>query len=484
MHKEFVINIIARLLLLVSAFMLAPLAWAIHDDPHSREVKAFVVTIGVGVALSVLALLTVRLKKIHYEKITVKDQLIVVGVSWILLSLWGALPLLLGGVVPSYTDAVFEIVSGFTTTGSSIFRDVEVLPRGILFWRSLTHWLGGLGVVALFIALFPSIGGTSKRLYNFEASGLEDNTLEGQVRKTATSLWLIYTFFTVLATGLLHVNGMPIFDSLCHAFGAIATGGYSTKNASIGAYGAGIQWIIISFMVIGATNFSLYLSLLNGKVRKAYQDEEIRLYILLLISAAVVCYFLLYARDGSVESARMVVFQIVSVMTATGYATTDFNLWPPAAHAILLMLMFIGGCIGSTAGGLKVVRFLLLLKKSFQSVSQALYPHGIKCVRFNGVGLPEDMIQSVLEYFTIYCGLFVAGIILLLGFESCDLITAVSASISALSSVGPGLGMVGPAQNYAWLSIPSKWTLIFLMLAGRLELYAILVLFIPATWRK
>ncbi|HOY09039.1 MAG TPA: TrkH family potassium uptake protein [Candidatus Omnitrophota bacterium] len=484
MHKEFVINIIARLLLLVSAFMLAPLAWAIHDDPHSREVFAFLTTIGTGFLFSVWALGAVRLRKSNYEQITIKDEFFVVGLSWIFLSLWGALPLLLGRVVPSYTDAVFEIVSGFTTTGASIFKNVEILPRGILFWRSLTNWLGGLGVVALFVALFPSIGVTSKRLYNFEASGLEDNTLEGQVRKTATFLWLIYTFFTVLATVLLYGNGMPIFDSLCHAFGTIATGGFSTKNASLGAYGPAIQWITIFIMIIGGMNFSLYLSLLSGKSKKFFQNEEMRLYLLLLGSASVLCYFLLCVQDGAVESARTVIFQVTSIMTTTGFATTDYSLWPPAAHAVLLMLMFIGGCIGSTAGGLKVVRFLLLLKKSFWSVSQALYPHGIKCVRFNGVGLSEDMIQSVLEYFTIYCGLFVAGIILLLGFESCDLITAVSASISALSSIGPGLGMVGPAQNYAWLSIPSKWTLIFLMLAGRLELYAILVLFIPATWRK
>jgi|SRR3989339_124407 len=484
MHKRFVFNFVCRILFLVSLVMIFPLLWALSDEDPNQGIRAFGFTILLGLIFSVFIISIFKVKKLQIEQATYKDTLSIVGLSWVLLSLWGALPLYLMEVVPNYTDAVFEIVSGFTTTGSSIFKDVEILPRSILFWRSLTHWLGGLGVISFFIALFPSFGITSMRLYNFESSGIDSSKMSSQIRKTASLLWIIYIFLTIISVLLLYFNGMPIFDAICHAFGAIATGGYSTKNASIGAYGRNIQWIIIFIMVSGGVNFSFYIKLLRGQFRNIFKSEEIWLYFALLFGGSVICAILLSSHGKIFDNILDSVFQVVSIMTATGYATTDFAQWPYGAQCILLILMFVGGCVGSTSGGFKVVRVLVSFKKSFQTIKQYIYPHAIISVRLNGVALSEKIILSVMSYFIIYIVLFVFGAMLLLIFESCDIVTAISASISALSSVGPGLGAVGPMQNYAWMTIWSKWTLIFLMLAGRMELHAILLLFIPATWRK
>ncbi|MBN1521660.1 MAG: TrkH family potassium uptake protein [Candidatus Aureabacteria bacterium] len=484
MQKKFVVNFISRILFLVSLFLILPLLWSFTDPSFHLEIEAFSFTILLGLLSSSIFLSFFKVEKIRIVHASAKDALSVVGLSWIVLSLLGATPLFITGVVPSYTDAVFEIVSGFTTTGASIFNDVEILPRGILFWRSLTHWLGGLGVIALFIALFPSLGVTSMRLYNLEASGLDYNKPDPLIRRTAAMLWKIYVFLTVVSVLLLYACGMPLFDALCHAFGAIATGGFSTQNASIGAYGANIQWIIIVIMILGGINFSLYIGLFHGRIKRFFQDEEFRLYLFLLLAASGICLLLLSSNGDFLNNVRPAVFQVVSLMTATGFATADFNLWPYATHAVFLLLMFIGGCAGSTSGGFKVVRTLLSFKKMLKTIQQAIYPHSLTSVRLDGVPLQDNIVFSIMVYFILYFTTFVFGVFSILLFDSCDITTAVSASISALSSVGPGLGRVGPALNYAWMSIPSKWTLIFLMLAGRLELFAIFVLFIPATWRK
>ena len=485
MHKRLVLNIISRVLFFVSIIMLAPLGWAVHDGPQSLEVKSFAVTILTGLVISILVQAKYKIHKIDFEKLTAKDGLAIVGLLWIILSLWGALPLFLSGVVPTFTDAFFEVTSGFTTTGASVFSDVESLPRGILFWRSLTHWLGGMGIIVLFIAILPTLGTTSSQLYKIEASGLDIDHGEMQIRKIARTLWLIYLTLTCISVVLLMIGKMPVFDALCHTFGAIATGGFSTKNTSIGGYSAYIQWVIIAVMFLGGINFSLYCYLTKKNWRLFWNDNELKVYAGIIVFSTPLFFLFLKNSGLSVHPFRDGVFQIMSMLTATGYSSTDFDLWPGALKMTLVLLMFIGGCAGSTSGGVKVVRTVISVKAGLRSVVQSMYSHAVIPVRFNSRALPEDLVRAVLTFVVLYIFLIVFGsFFLLLSEPSCDMTTAITGSIACLSTVGPGLAKVGPFQNYAWISVPGKWMLSFLMIAGRLELYAMLALLVPATWRK
>lgn len=484
MHKRFVANIVSRIALVVCFMMFVPLGWAVYDNPHSREVNAFLMSIFIGVVLASSCLFIFRLKKEDSQKINTKDGLSIVGLSWLFLSFLGALPLFLSGVVTTFTDAFFEIVSGFTTTGATVFADVEALPRGILFWRSLTHWLGGMGLIVLYIALLPALGTNAFQLYKAEAPGISAERIEPQIKETAKNLWGIYFLFSFLEAVLLMAGDMPLFDALCHTFGTMATGGFSTKNASIGAYGPYIQWVVIFFMFLAGTNFVLHYQLLKGRLKTLIRNEEFRIYALVvgvLISAFAVA---LHRSGASVQPFRDAAFQVVSILTTTGYTTADFDLWPHALRFILVLLMFTGGCGGSTGGGLKLIRVILSVKAALRSVVQTVFPNAVLPVRFNANALPDKLVLTVLAYFVVFMLLFFSGTVLFLITESCDLVTALTASISALSNIGPGLARVGAAQNYAWVSLPGKWLLTFLMLAGRLELYSVLILLVPSTWKK
>ncbi|MFP4473525.1 MAG: TrkH family potassium uptake protein [Candidatus Omnitrophota bacterium] len=484
MHKRLVFNIVSRAVFIVCFFLLLPLFWAIYDNPCSIETNAFVVTIGVGLLLATAGRIFFPLKEHDFEFMNTKDALASVGILWIFLSLWGAMPLWLSGVVETYTDAFFEIASGYTTTGASIFSDIEQLPRGILFWRSLTHWIGGMGVIVLYVALLPAFGGSAYQLYKAETSGLTVDRAAPRLRENAKRLWLIYFLFSGVCLGLLLFGKMPFFDALCHTFGAIATGGFSTKNSSIGAYGPYVQWVLTIFMFAGGVNFLIYYRLFQGKSLKIFQDEEFRLFACLAAFFSLFFAGFLWVKGDVTAPLRTASFQVVSILTATGYATADFDRWPDLMRCLLLFFMFIGGCAGSTSGGLKIVRFLLLVKFSVQSTMKAVYPHAVMPTRFNNKKVSEQTVTNILIYFFLFAALIFTGTLLILLFERTDIMTAVSAALSAASSVGPGLARVGPAENYAWMSIYGKWVLIFLMLAGRLELYAILALFLPATWKK
>ncbi len=487
MDKRFVLNIVSRILAFTSVIMLLPLGMAVYDDPHSLEVKSFIITILSGIILFAIVQFLFNLRKISYNKIaSAKNGLAVVGLSWIVLSLWGAFPLLLSKVVPSYTDAVFEIASGFTTTGASIFRDVEILPRGILFWRSLTHWLGGMGVIVLFITILPVLGTTSSQLYKIETSGLDTDKASGPSRIIARKLWAIYFLITGLSVALLIIGGMPLFDSLCHSFGAIATGGFSTKNTSIGGYSAYIQWVITFIMFLGGINFAIYCYLTIKKWKLFRDNGEFRVYLGIILFSIPV-FFLFLRNTGLTDNPlRAGAFQIVSILTATGYSTANFDIWPNGLRMMLVIFMFIGGCAGSTSGGLKIIRAIISTKSGLRYVRQTVSsPRSIMLVKYDSKVLSEDTIRAVFGFMALYGIFFLFGSFFLLASEpSCDIETATTASIACLSTVGPGLGKVGPLQNYAWISAPGKWVLSFLMLAGRLELYAILALFIPRTWQK
>lgn len=484
MHKHFVINIISRVILVMCFVMFAPLGWAIYDNIDSRETDAFLITILGGAILSVIFILLFKLKKIDYKKINAKDALSIVGLSWICCSAFGALPLYFSGVVTNYTDAFFEIASGFTTTGATIFTDIEILPRGILFWRSLTHWLGGMGIIVLYIALLPALGTNAFQLYKAEAPGLTVERVEPRLKETAKNLWTIYFLLTIVEVILLLFGKMPIFDALCHTFGTMATGGFSTKNASIAAYGPYIQWVITIFMFLSGMNFILHYQLMRGRVRAYLKDEEFRNYF--YFTVIVIALFTLILSEAHVSRSpfRDSAFQVVSILTTTGFTTADFDLWPNIARFVLVMLMFIGGCGGSTGGGMKFIRVFLSIKIAFHSIVQTVLPNAILPTKFNNKALSNKLEISLLSYFLIFVLLFVAGTLLFVSFERCDLVTGLTASISALSNVGPGLSQIGPSQTFHWVSAPGKWLLIFLMLAGRLELFSILVLFIPSTWKK
>lgn len=484
MHKRLVFNIIARVILIACCFMLVALGWAVYDNPHSAETRSFLATIALGAAAASTILWVFRFKKETVRKVSAKDCLAIVGLSWIFLSFFGALPFYLSGAIPHYTDAFFEVTSGFTTTGSSILTDIEALPRGVLFWRNLANWLGGMGVIVLYISLFPALGIHAFQLYEAEASGPTTERLAPQLKETAQKLWGTYVFLTFCEVGFLMAGGMPLFDSLCHAFSTVATGGLSTKNASIGAYGAYIQWVVIVFMFLGAANFTLVYQAFRGKPLNFFRDEEFRWYAGIIVILILFFTLVLSVSALSAHPLREAAFQVVTIATTTGFSTADYNLWPPILQFILFAVMFVGGCGGSTAGGMKVIRVLVATKAAFRYVLQAVFPNAVLPVRINGKALEDRMILGTLSFLGMYILLFLIGSIILLVTDGCDMVTAMSAVITCLSNCGPGLGGVGPMQNFGWISAPGKWLLSFLMLAGRLELYAVLILFVPAVWKK
>ncbi len=484
MHKRFVANIVSRMLLIECFAMLAPLGWALYDDPYSRETKAFVATIFAGTILASASIWLFRIKKIDFKRINAKDSLAVVGLLWICLSLLGALPFYFSGVVSSYTDALFETVSGLTTTGSSIFPDVELLPRGILFWRGLTNWLGGLGVIVLFIAILPVLGMNTSQIYQAETSGIAFEKLGPRIQETAKNLWIIYLILTAAQVVLLVAGKMPVFDALCHTFATVATGGFSTKNASIGAYGAYIQWVIIIFMFLGGTNFALHYEAMRGNLKGYFKDEEFKFYFYLMFALTAVSALVLAQTGLSKSPLRDAAFSLATIFSSTGFVTADYDRWPDALRFFLLRGMITGACAGATAGGLKIVRAFLAGKLACASVIQAAYPNAVIPVKFNGQPLENKTIIGVVTFFVIYLYFWFVGAILFAFLEWCDIPTALSAVAASLSNVGPGLNQVGAVHNYGWVSIPGKWLLSFLMLAGRLELYSILILFVPSMWKK
>jgi trk system potassium uptake protein TrkH len=486
MHKKLVLNVISRILLVVSITMLLPLGWAVLDDHSSVETRAFIITILLGLTGALLVRLIFPASGDDFDVMGAKDGLAIVGLSWIAVSLLGALPFYLSGVTPTFTDAFFETSSGFTTTGATILTWIEGQPRGVLFWRSLTHWLGGMGIIVLSVALLPAIGRGAYALYRAEAPGPTAERVRPRMKETAKTLWTVYFFLSTVETALLMSGGMPLYDALCHTFGTMATGGFSTKNASIAAYGGYIQWIIIVFMFLAGCSFILHYQGLRGKVKSYWRSEEFRVYLVLtLLLIPVFTAVLALGGSGFSESTvRDSIFQIVSIVTTTGYTTADFNLWPAFLKMSLVLLMFIGGCAGSTGGGMKVIRVYLAFKTALRSIIQVILPNAVMPLKIDSKPVSDIYVSRAAAYFIIYMFLFVLGTLVMTIAESTDLVTAFAASVACLSNIGPGLGQVGAMENYSWISPAGKWVLSFLMLAGRLELYAILILFVPEAWRK
>ena len=487
MHKKLVLNVIARILLIISIIMIIPLLCSFYYDSDTQSIYAFIVTIFIGVIVSLITLTTIKVTGDDLNNLNAKDGLAVVGLAWICISAYSALPFYLSGTTLSYTDAFFETVSGYTTTGATIVTNIEILPRGILFWRSLTHWLGGMGIILLSVALLPAFGRGAFQLYKAEVPGPTAERLQPRVIETAKILWSVYLFLSFLETILLCAGGMPLFDSLCHTFGTMATGGFSTKQTSIGTYGPYIQWVVIVFMFMAGANFILHYQVLKGRRLNLYfKSVEFRLYFFIVIICVIIFSAVLAINNSDISQSpiRDSAFQVVSILTTTGYTTANFNIWPQFLRFTLIILMFIGGCSGSTGGGMKIIRVFTTLKIALRNILQTIFPNAVFPVKIDSVPISNKLLEGVLVYFFIFVSLFCFGTIAMTITEVCDLGTAFSASIACLGNIGPGLGKVGAVENYSWISMQGKWILSFLMLAGRLELYSILILFLPSTWRK
>ncbi|MFL1013009.1 TrkH family potassium uptake protein [Flavisericum labens] len=452
-----------------------------------------------GIIASAIGAVAMLLTKSHRKEINKREGYIVVGFGWIIMSLSGTLPYLLTESIPSFTNAFFETMSGYTTTGASILNDIEAMPEGVLFWRSLTHWIGGMGIIVLAIAILPLLGIGGMQLFAAEAPGPSADKLHPRITDTAKRLWLIYFGYTAIETLLLSVAGMSFFDAINHALCTLSTGGFSTKNASVAYWNDSpvIQYIIILFMFLAGTNFVLSYFAFKGKVQKVIQDEEFKLYFkfiaIFTIIAALLIYFGADVSASSVdhpmvwgkgESAfRHGLFQVISVITTTGFVTADYTMWTPFLVVFFFGLMFLGGSAGSTSGGVKVVRHLILIKNGFLEFKRTLHPSAILPVRYNKRAITGDIVFNILGFFILYMLSFIIGALVFSMF-GLDFKSAIGLSASTLGNVGPALGDFGPVNNYAALPDLAQWWASFLMLIGRLELFTVLILFTPFFWRN
>jgi trk system potassium uptake protein TrkH len=415
-----------------------------------------------------------------------REGYLVVSLTWVVFSIFGALPFYLSGSIPSYTDAFFETISGFTTTGASILNDIEALSHGMLFWRSMTQWLGGIGIIVMAIAILPLLGIGGMQLFVAEVPGPAPDKLHPRIKETAKRLWGIYILLTAVETVLLTLGGMSFFDAINHAFTTMATGGYSTKQLSVAHYNSAyIEYVISVFMFLAGMNFTLAFFALKLNFKKVLKNEEFRWYFFAVLSFTILIALALVYYQGSdvEESFRHALFQVISIITTTGYATADYMLWPSFVVVIIFMLMFIGGSAGSTGGGPKVIRVMLLLKNSYFEFKRIIHPKAIIPVRFNKRAVDPKIIANVQAFLVLYIIIFVIGTIIMstMGF---DLDTAMGAVIACLGNIGPGIGDVGPSNNFANIPDFGKWFLSAAMLVGRLELFTVLVLFTPHFWKK
>ncbi len=476
-----IIRLLGFILVVEGFFMLTGLPFSIYyNDPRPFTLLySFLVTSGSGAVMWLFSRGKVK------NHITKREGYLVVSLTWVAISLFGTLPFLISGAIPSFTNAFFETISGFTTTGASILSDIEVLPKGILFWRSMTHWIGGMGIIVLSIVVLPFFGIGGMQLYTAEMPGVTKDKLHPRISETAKRLWGIYIILTLLHVGLLMLGNMNLLESMCHAFGSMGTGGFSTRNASIAAYSPYIQYIITLFMFLAGMNFTLHFLAFTGKFKLVWRDDEFRYYLYLVLGFTLVIALLLFWQTGmdSEKAFRDSLFQVVSILTTTGYCTSDYTAWPGAIWFPIFLLMFIGGMAGSTGGGVKVIRQLLLFRNAGKELKRAIHPQGIIPVRLNHQAVSQDIIYKVMAFFQLYILIFVFGAIML-SFLGLDFETAVGASISALGNIGPGLGKVGPAGNYGFINDLGKWLLAFLMLLGRLELFTVLILITPAFWKR
>jgi len=479
MHYKLIINSLGNIFSLLAVTMVWPLFFAIRDNTPDAKALSF------SILITLFAGMALRLVKPD-GKFGRREGFVIVGFGWIFGVAFGALPLYLSGIAPSYTDAYFEIMSGFTTTGATALSNIESIYRGILFWRSLTHWLGGMGIIMLSLAVFSIFGGGAS-LYQAEVPGLVSEKILPRLKHTAAVLWLIYTVISVAQVIALKLAGMPLFDSLIHTFGSMGTGGFSSRNISVEAYhSVAIELIIAIFMILAGMNFSLYYRVVQKKSLKAlFGDPEAKGFLRIIFGATLlIAVNLVWAtRQPLGEALRQSFFQVASIITTTGFSSTNFEKWPYFAQGILFLLMFIGGCTGSTGGSIKVARIILLFKYMWRQILRTARPRLMIQTKLGNTPVPDQVIHEILAFFFIYMMLFTMGALVVMATGQ-DLVTSLTASAATLGNIGPGLANVGPLDNYGILHPIAKWTLSFLMLAGRLELLTIMVMFSPSFWKR
>jgi len=477
MNIKMLFYILGKVLLIEGVLMILPVVCGLFygESQVIYYIALAAIYIGAGFLIS--------MKKPKNMTIFIKDGCVATALSWLVLSICGCIPFMLTKEIPSFTDAVFETVSGFTTTGASILTDVEAMSHTSLMWRSLTHWIGGMGVLVFLLAVVPMAGGSNMNLMRAESPGPSVGKIVPKVRSTAKMLYIIYLAITVLEIVLLFATGMPLFDSICSAFGTAGTGGFGVKNDSFASYAPHLQWIVAVFMVVFGTNFNFYYLLTTRQISKAFKMSEVRVYLIVIaVSTAIICFSVrgMYGNFG--ETLRHSFFQVSSIITTTGFATTDFDLWPSITKFILLGLMILGACAGSTGGGIKVSRFQIMFKTIKREIESYIHPKTVKRIHLDGKTLDTDVERSVALYFFIYMIIF-ASSMFIVAFEGHDLVTIFSSVAATLNNIGPGLSLVGPTHNYSFFSPLSKWVFIFDMLAGRLELLPIIVFLNPATYK-
>lgn len=478
MNYRIITYIVGWVFNLQAIFMVLPILTAVIYG--EKDIFAFFAAIIICLVIG----LPLTRKKPSNKVFYIKDGCVAVALSWVVLSITGAIPFVLSGSIPHPIDAIFETVSGFTTTGASILAEVESLPKSILFWRSFTHWIGGMGVLVFLLSLLPLAGGYHMNLMRAESPGPSVSKLVPKVQSTAKILYGIYLGMTVLQIIFLLLGGVPLFDTLCITFGSAGTGGFGIKNDSLGSYSTYCQVVTTIFIILFGVNFSAYYLILTKKFKAAFHIEEIRYYFgIILASIILIAINTRHMFSGFAQAFQQSAFQVGSIITTTGYSTTDFNQWPALSKTILVLLMFIGACAGSTGGGIKVSRIILLLKAARKEFQLYLHPNAVKKIKMDQKTVPHETLRSTNIFLSVYLIIF-CGSVLLISLDNFDLITNFTSVAATLNNIGPGLEIVGPMGNFSSFSYLSKSVLIFDMLAGRLEIFPLLLLFFKNTWKK
>ena len=479
MRLKVVFSFLGTLLIFIGVSMVVPLITALlyRDIDGIAFIVAMGFTIVVGQVLRNLAT--------GEENLRHREGFAIVTLGWLLISIFGAIPFMLAGVFDNFVDAFFESVSGFTTTGATVIMSLESLSPTILIWRSLMHWLGGMGIIVMSIVILPELAG-SMQLFKAEVPGPIHERLKPRIKETAKTLWVVYLILTVVQIIVLALQGMPLFDALIHSFGTISTGGFSSRTLSVKAYDSlTIDVIMALFMFLAGINLTLHYQVLTGKVKALFNNQEFRFYTLIVVTAitAITINLRLQVYKSVVDSFKYAAFQVTSIISTAGFATVDYDIWPPFSRGILLILMFIGGCAGSTAGGIKVIRIYALMKKGFQELYKVIRPRAVTSLKIGNQAISEEVSTSILGFFFLYIIVFVISTITLTSF-GIDLISSISAVAATLGNIGPGLGLIGPLNTYVPLPIVGKLLLSFCMILGRLEIYTVLVFLLSGFWRK
>ncbi|VEN75266.1 Trk system potassium uptake protein TrkH [Candidatus Desulfarcum epimagneticum] len=482
MRWRYVLNITGVLIFFLGFLMTLPILAGLyyHEENAAPLLISMLITVFSGLFLFLFS------KSPPTDYMSQREGMAIVAAGWSAVGLFGALPFYLTGEFPGFVDALFESVSGFTTTGASILTDIQSISKALLFWRSFIQWLGGMGIIVLSVAILPFLGVGGMQLYKAEVPTPVPDKLKPHIRDTAMTLWKVYALFTVGEALLLMAGGMGAFDAVCHAFTTMPTGGFSTQNASIAHYDSVyIDCVIMLFMILAGVNFSLHYQMLKGSPLALWQDPECKFFLRAVLVLTALVSLNIYGNAGESigQSIRLGAFQVISIITTTGFATADYETWPAMSRIIILLCMFAGASAGSTGGGMKILRIMLYLKYCYKELFSTIHPRAVKRIKIGGRAVSEDVIQSVLGFLGLYVGIFVAASILLAAL-GLDFMTAIGAAASAIGNIGPGFGLVGPVENYSQMPLLGKYLLIWCMLLGRLEIFTVIILLVPEFWRK